>query len=54
MKKRIITVELSCTYTFDEKDYPVSEYDDEDIAEIACEWFLECNPHIYMVKEKND
>ena len=53
MKKRIVTVELSCTYTFDEKEYPMDKYDSDTLADMAYDWFMECHPDIF-IDEEND
>ena len=52
--KRVVTVELTCTYDFDEKEYPMDKYDNEAISDIAYEWWFECVPTIYVETDDED
>lgn len=46
--KRVVTVDLTCTYVFDDERYPMDKYDDDNVMDIAYEWFTECTPDIFI------
>jgi len=46
MKKRIVTISLENTYVFNEKEFSFKNYSDEELKEIAYEWWAECAPTI--------
>lgn len=52
--KRIVTITLTCTYDFEEKEYPMDKYDDDNLADIAYEWWNECGPDIFIETENED
>lgn len=52
--KRVVTVVLTCTYEFDEKNYPMDKYDDDTIIDIAYDWWYECNPDIFIETEEEN
>jgi len=52
--KRVVTVDLTCTYVFDDEQYPMDEYNDDDVMDIAYAWFTECTPDVSIETDDVD
>lgn len=50
--KRIVTVEKVRIYEFDDSEYPINRYSDDEIMDIAFERWEECEPEIFIDKEE--
>ncbi len=46
--KYVVEISLSCTYEFDSEDYT-----EETAIDTAYEYFLECQPNIFVEREED-
>lgn len=50
--KRIVTVERVRIYEFDDSEYPVDRYSDDEIMDMAFDRWEECETEIFIDREE--